>query len=453
LSYPPPITEFALLPPSAHKEQDAPPPEPSRASVTESQLGLPFRALLKLRALEALNYREFRLLWYGQVFTSMATWMDSIARGWLIYELTNSSFQLGLVRGVQAIPTLLLSPIAGSAADLYSRKTQILIAQIVDGLLYAWIAVMILTGKILPWHVYVTSLGLATVQAFQLPSRSAMISDSVPPSCLTNAMGLNAVVFNSARSAGPALAGILIALYGTAGSYSVQAVFFLLATIWTIMLRPQREMSAVRRVHAEHGESFGQSILEGWKFSLRNYEVRTGLLVVSLAMFLLIPFTTLLPVFARDILQVGAHGQGLLLTCMGVGALFSSVLVAFLGDRMPRGLVMIGGVGGYGILLAIFSFSSSFLLSMAVMFLIGLCHVTSHALIQIIIQSYSPSEFRGRTMAIFHMTQVILVMGAMFIGGLASLIGARWAAASMSLFATAAMTAIYLLMPGARRIR
>ena len=429
------------------RPDEAPPAKPGAARWN------PVEALLRLRALEALGYREFRLLWYGQVFTSMATWMDSIARGWLIYELTNSSFQLGLVRGVQAIPTLLLSPIAGSAADLYSRKTQILIAQVVDGLLYAWVALMILTGDIQPWHVYVTSLGLATVQAFQLPSRSAMVSDSVPPACLTNAMGLNAVVFNSARSAGPALAGILIAFYGTAGSYSVQASFFLLATVWTIMLRPKQQISSARRAHAEAGESFGQNILEGWKFSWRNYEVRVGLLVVSVAMFLLIPFTTLLPVFARDILQVGAHGQGILLTCMGVGALFSSVLVAFLGDRMPRGVVMIGGVALYGVLLAVFSFSSSFLLSMAVMFMIGLCHVTSHALIQIIIQSYSPSEFRGRTMAIFHMTQVILVMGAMFIGGLASWIGARWAATSMSLVGTTAMIAIFMLMPRARQIR
>jgi MFS family permease len=445
--------EFAQGSPSVKKERDDPPTDSPSEIVADKKLPRPLQALRNVRALEALHYREFRLLWYGQVFTSMATWMDSIARGWLIYELTNSSFQLGLVRGVQAIPTLLLSPIAGSAADLYSRKTQILIAQIVDGLLYAWVAVMIITGDIQPWHVYVTSLGLATVQAFQLPSRSAMVSDSVPPGCLTNAMGLNAVVFNSARSAGPALAGILIAFYGTAGSYSIQAIFFLLATVWTIMLRPKQEISSARRAHAEAGESFGQNILEGWKFSWRNYEVRVGLLVVSVAMFLLIPFTTLLPVFARDILQVGAHGQGILLTCMGVGALFSSVLVAFLGDRMPRGLVMIGGVGLYGILLVIFSFSSSFLLSMAMMFMIGLCHVTSHALIQIVIQSYSPSGFRGRTMAIFHMTQVILVMGAMCIGGLASLIGARWAAASMSLIATAAMTAIYLLMPGARRIK
>ena len=383
----------------------------------------------------------------------MATWMDSIARGWLIYELTNSSFQLGLVRGVQAIPTLLLSPIAGSAADLYSRKTQVLIAQVVDGLLYAWVAVMIFTGDILPWHVYATSLGLATVQAFQLPSRSSMVSDSVPASCLTNAMGLNAVVFNSARSAGPALAGVLIALYGTAGSYLVQAVFYLLATVWTIMLRPERRGAIAAQQSGGKAESFGRNILEGWKFSWRNYEVRVGLLVVSAAMFFLIPFTTLLPVFARDILQVGARGQGILLTCMGVGALFSSVLVAFLGDRMPRGVVMIGGVALYGILLVLFSLSSSFLVSMGLMFLIGLCHVTSHALIQIVVQSYSPSEFRGRTMAIFHMTQVILVIGAMFIGGLASLIGARWATISMSAVGTLAMAAIWMLMPPARRIR
>jgi len=442
-----------LSPPEVEKEKAELPSDQSGLGNRTISNWRPLQALLRLRALEALRYREFRLIWYGQVFTSMATWMDSIARGWLIYELTDSSFQLGLVRGVQAIPTLLLSPIAGSAADLYSRKTQILIAQIVDGLLYAWVAVMIISREIQPWHVYVTSLGLATVQAFQLPSRTAMVSDAVPPHCLTNAMGLNAVVFNSARSAGPALAGVLIALYGTAGSYSVQALFYLLATIWTIMLRGEARALRTESNCSPHRESFGHSVLEGWKFSWRNYEVRVGLLVVSAAMFLLIPFTTLLPVFARDILQVGARGQGILLTCMGIGALFSSLFVAFLGDRIPRGLFIIGGVALYGVLLAIFSASSSFVLSMGLMFMIGLCHVTSHALIQIVIQSYSPAEFRGRTMAIFHMTQVILVVGAMFIGSLASLIGARWATASMSVGGTLAMVAIYILMPRARQIQ
>lgn len=434
---------------------DAGQPEPSESADSAGCRpgSRSLQALLRLRALEALSHREFRLLWYGQVFTSMATWMDSIARGWLIYELTNSSFQLGLVRGVQAIPMLLLSPIAGSAADLYSRKTQILIAQIVDGLLYAWVAVMIIAGNIEPWHVYVTSVGLATVQSFQQPSRASMVSDAVPRECLTNAFGLNAVVFNMARSAGPALAGLLIAGFGTGGSYSVQAVFYLLATIWTIMLRPERRSSTAPDGRAHGGESFGQNIIEGWKFSWRSDEVRISLLVLSIAMLLLIPFTTLLPVFARDILQVGAKGQGLLLTSMGIGALFSSVLVAFFGDRMSRGIVMIGGVALYGILVVIFSTSSWFSLSIVLMFLIGLCHVTSHALIQTVIQSYSPPEFRGRTMAIFHMTQVILVIGAMLIGALASLVGARGAAASMSLTGTILMAVISIVMPRACKIR
>ena len=186
---------------------------------------------------------------------------------------------------------------------------------------------------------------------------------------------------------------------------------------------------------------------------MRKVEVRSGLLVVIIAALFMIPFSTLLPVFARDLLHVGAQGQGLLLTSMGIGALCSSLVIASIGDRMPRGLFIIGGIALYGVLLMIFAASSSFPLSMVLMFLIGLCHVTSHALIQIVVQSYSPSEFRGRTMAIFHMTQVILVVGAMFVGGLASLIGARWAAIWMSLTGTALMIAIYVLMPRARRIK
>ena len=411
------------------------------------------QALLNSRAVAALQHREFRLLWYGTIFTSMATWMDSIARGWLMYELTHSSFQLGLVRGVQAIPTLLLSPIAGSAADLYSRKTQIIVAQIIDVILYLWVATMIFTGHIEPWIIYVTSIGLATVQTFQQPSRASMVSDSVPPSYLTNALGLNAVVFNSARSAGPALAGILIAAFGTGASYSVQAIFYLLATVWTFMLRGEGRAASRAKSLAHGGASFSQNIVEGWKFSWRNDEVRISMLIVSISMFLLIPFTTLLPVYARDILHVGASGQGVLLTSMGIGALFSSVLVAWLGDRMPRGLFMLGGVALYGVLVVIFSASTWYSLSIVTMFFIGLCHVTSHALIQTVIQSYSPPEFRGRTMAIFHMTQVILVVGAMFIGALASLIGARWAATSMSLLGTGLMVAIYIAMPKARQIQ
>jgi MFS family permease len=407
--------------------------------------------LRQLRTLQALRHREFRLIWYGQIFTSMATWMDQVARGWLIYELTNSSFQLGLVRGVQAIPILLLSPLAGSAADRYSRKLQVIVAQVVDGVLYTAIALLIFTGNIEPWHVYVTAVGMSIVWTFQQPSRAAMVADAVPLAQLTNAVGLNSIVFNVARSAGPALAGFLIAIFDTGGSYAAQAVFYLLATIWTVQLRSsQRSFTGS---HSTHNESFAHSIVEGWKFSWQNEAVRASLLIVTAASLFIIPFMTLLPVFARDILGVGATGQGLLLSAMGVGALCSSVLIASIGDRLPRVSFMLGGVTLYGIIVVAFAASTWFKLSIVLMVIVGIVHVTSHALAQTVIQTYSPAEFRGRTMAMFHMTHVVLLGGGIVIGALSSFMGAQWAAASMSIIGALTVIGIYFGLPGARHIR
>ena len=383
----------------------------------------------------------------------MATWMDQVSRGWLIYELTNSSFQLGLVRGVQALPILLLSPIAGSTADRYSRKSQVMVALVADAFFYGLLAVLIFTGSVQPWHVYASAICMASVWTFQQPSRAAMVSDSVPPESLTNAIGLNAMMFNVARITGPALAGLIIAGWSSGGAYAVQALFYILAAIWNVKLRDDRHGSSSAHGHAEHDEGFFQSIVEGWKFSWQNVEVRTGLLVVIWASLFIIPFNTLLPVFARDLLGVGAKGQGMLLTSMGAGALASSVLIATFGDRMPRGRLMIGGVGVYGLLVAVFAMSTWFPLSMVLMAVMGLFHVASHALVQTVIQAYSPPEFRGRTMALFHQTHVILMAGGLIIGALASAIGAQWAAALMSIAGTLSMLALYLFSPQARHIR
>jgi len=419
---------------------------------SKETLSYPLELLVRLRAFEALRHREYRLLWYGQIFASMGTWMDQVTRGWLIYELTSSALQLGLVRGIQAIPFLLLSPIAGSTADRYSRKFQVVGAQFANGFLYAVTAVLIFTALIEPWHVYVTAFLMACVQVFLQPSRAAMISDTVPAKNLTNAIGLNAVVFNMARSTGPALSGLLISLLGIGFSYSVQAVFFFMATVWTMQMSSSRYDSPSDG-RENQKESFGQSIIEGWKFSWRKIEVRSGILVVIIAALFMIPFSTLLPVFARDLLHVGARGQGLLLTSMGVGALGSSLMIASIGDRMPRGLLMIGGVATYGVLVVIFSFSPWFSLSMVLMAIIGICHVSSHALVQTVIQTYSPPELRGRTIAIFHMTQVLLLLGGMLIGVLSALMGAPLAAATMSIVGTLCMMLLYLAAPGACAIK
>ena len=218
---PRPATESILssLPTDKRK-----PEAPLDDSSARSPGGKSSTTWLDLKLFEALGYREYRLLWWGHVFSSMATWMDQVTRGWLIYELTNSSFQLGMVRGVQALPILLLSPIAGSTADRYSRKSQVMAAQVVDLVLYGFLALAIFSGRIESWHVYLTAVFMAAVQTFQQPSRASMVSDSVPPDSLTNAIGLNAMMFNGARIAGPALAGAIIAAWSTGGAYAIQAV-------------------------------------------------------------------------------------------------------------------------------------------------------------------------------------------------------------------------------------
>ena len=441
--------ETTLISPISGKEE---PRTQARdaADATQSKRS-PFSALLRLPALQAMNHRDFRLLWFGHVFSSMAFWMDQVTRGWLIYELTDSTVQLGLVRGVQALPILLLSPIAGSTADRYSRKMQILVAQIIDGAMLAALALLILAGLIQPWHVYATAFGMAVVQTFQQPARAAIIADVVPSNNLTNAIGLNSIIFNVARSTGPALAGVLIATWGTGGTYGIQAIFFLLATYWTLRLHQTERHAASSHRHA--GVSFGRSIIEGWKFSWRNETVRAALLITMLASLFIVPFTTLLPVFARDILAVGASGQGLLLTAMGVGALGSAVIIASFGDRMPRGIFMLGGVTLYGLGVVVFAASPWFNLSMALMVIVGFANVCSHALVQTVLQTYAPPEFRGRTIALFHMGQVVMTVGSMLIGALAALWGTQWAVASMGAAGALAMLAIQIILPRTRHIR
>jgi MFS family permease len=383
----------------------------------------------------------------------MAMWMDQVVRGWLMYELTSSPVQLGLVYGIQAIPILVLAPVAGSVADRYPRKQQMAIAQMLAAVTYAGVAVLILTGHILPWHVYATAVAMAIVQTFQQPARAAMIADAVPPGQLTNAIGLTSIMFNVARSTGPALAGLLIATRGMASCYAVQTGLYLMAIVWTWRLRPDSGSATSLRGRAGSGASFGRSIVEGWIFSWRTEEVRAGLLVTMCASLFIMPFTTLLPVFARDLLGVGASGQGSLLTAMGLGALCSAVLIASYGNRLPRGLLMLGGVTVYGLSVVAFAASPSFRLSLGLMMLVGLAHVSSYALVQTVIQTYSPSAFRGRTMALFHMTEVVFTLGSLLAGTLAAFAGARWAAAAMGAAGALLTVAIGAALPRARRIR
>ena len=414
-------------------------------------MGSFFSAIQDHRAFKALHYREFRLVSYSQLFGNLGTWMDELSRGWLIYQLTDSVFQLGLARGIQFIPLLLFAPFAGSAADRYSRKTLLLVSQTANGFIFAALAVLILTGLVEPWHVYVAAVLAGTMQVIQAPARTSLVSDTVPPEYLVNAVGVTALIFNGARLVGPALAGAIIAYSGTGGAFAVQAAFLFIATAWVMKLRPL--LRSVESDERARRESYVQSIIKGWKFAWHNEPVRAGILCTTIVSMLIFPFATLLPVFARDLLGVGASGQGLLLAAMGVGALISAGMITWAGHRLERGRVMLDSSLIYGLVIVIFAVSPWYSLSLAVMVVAGVCHVHANALVNTVVQSYSTAEYRGRTLALYNMSQMLNTAGSMLIGVLAVALGPRGAVAAMGIAGALAIVLLSWLMPRARRIK
>src|SRR5712692_8371665 len=198
----------------------------------------------------SLHLRDYRLLWLGQLSTSMGQWMDQVTRGWLMYQITGSALQLGLATALRGLPLLVFGVLAGAVADRSNRKAQLILAQLTNALFNVLLATLVLLHRVQPWHVYVTGLLVGTVQAFQQPARQTLISDIVGARQLMNALALNAMALNVSRAVGPALAGLLIAFIGAHGSYYTQAAMFMLATLWTVqMVVPARspEAAAARR--------------------------------------------------------------------------------------------------------------------------------------------------------------------------------------------------------------
>jgi hypothetical protein len=279
-----------------------------------------------------------------------------------------------------------------------------------------------------------------------------MVPESVDSSRLTNAVGLNSIAFNMSRSAGPAVAGILIALVGAGGSYLVQALMTALTALWAWQLRLPN-LPPGRDGATKPTRSFARSTWEGWGYIVAHPIIRIAMLTSAMARFLGMAFTTLLPVFARDVLEVGAAGQGLLLTSQGIGALGSAFLIASLGDTLPKGKLMLAGVAAYGVLELLFSQSQWFAVSLGLMFLIGICHVSANALVQSIVQANAAAEMRGRVMGVWQQLEVCFIAGGLMAGAAAAIWGAPVTVAVMGATCALGALAIYLLVAQVRTIR
>jgi MFS family permease len=406
--------------------------------------------LSRIHTFDSLNIRDFRLLWLGQLDTSLGQWMDNISRGYLIYQITNSPLQLGLAVATRGIPLLLFGIVAGALADRSGRKTQLIVAQVTNTFLNVILATLVLTNRVHPWHVYVTGFLAGSVQAFQNPARQTLVSDFVGPRYLINALALNSMAVNASRAIGPALAGLLIATIGVHGSYYFQAFMFLVATIWTIQMRIPEYRSASARVAKE---SLFHSIKAGLAYVSINSNIRTQLILALGPLTLGMPFTNMMPIFAKDVLHGGAQLQGFLLSAFGVGSLLGALVVASIPRHDAHALPAV--IGALVFSLTVFFFGSSHWvwLSLACTFVSGIFMTTYQTQNQALLQLSAPRHIRGRVMSIYLISRATVPIGTLFAGALAHQVGGPAAVRMMSLSALGVVLLVIATQPGFVRIK
>ena len=399
------------------------------------------------RTFDSLTIRDYRLLWLGQVSTSMGQWMDQVTRGWLIYSITGSAAQLGLATAMRGLPLLFFGVIAGALADRSGRKIQLVVAQVTNAVLNAVLATLVLTGYVQPWHVYLSAFLAGTVQAFQQPARQTLVSDIVGPEKLMNALALNSAALNASRALGPAAAGAFIAITGVEGSYYLQALMYAIATIWTFQMRvPERHLAGRVR------EPFLTSIREGFAYVSKEPSIRTQMLIALGPLTFAMSYTALMPVIARDVLGGDASTQGLLLSCIGVGALAGALTVASMKRSYAYGLPVVLGCGAFSVGVFAFSWSHWLWLSCVLGFLVGTFNVTYQTQNQTLLQLSAPARLRGRVMSIYLLNRGSVPFGALLAGILAERFGGQNAMHIMSLTALAILVLVVALQPGILRL-
>lgn len=363
---------------------------------------------LKLpRTFRALRHRNFRLYWFGQAFSLTGTWMQTVAQGWLVYSLTNSPFALGLVGFAASLPILLFSLFGGVVADRFPKRDLLLMTQMAAMLQALILATLTVTGLIQVWQIVVLALLLGTVHAFDTPARQAFVIELVGKEDLMNAIALNSSVFNATRIIGPAMAGVLIAVIGEAGAFYINAASFLATIAGLLLMR-------LKPVNHSNSETVWKNLVEGLRYIKQTPMVRTLLSVIGVSSLFGMSSIALLPVFARDILQVGPTGLGFLTAAIGAGALTGALSLASLGTFPRKGLLLSIGNLLFPAMLIGLALSRSFGLSLLFLMGGGWGLITQNALTNTLLQTSVPDHLRGRVMSVY----ALMFLGLMPIGNL-----------------------------------
>ncbi|OGF53701.1 MAG: hypothetical protein A2Z21_01325 [Candidatus Fraserbacteria bacterium RBG_16_55_9] len=344
----------------------------------------------------ALRHRNFRLFWWGQLISVSGSWMQLAAQGWLVYRLTGSAFYLGLVGFARYVPVLLFSLFGGVIADRFPKRNLVILTQCIALIQAFLLAILTSTGTVQIWHIIVLSSLLGLVNAFDTPARQSFIVEMVGKEDLMNAIALNSSVFNASRIVGPVVAGVLVPTLGEASCFFLNGVSFL--AVLVSLLRMDADSLSPAPSEAANG-SVWRKLREGLDYARSDAAILTLLALVSISSVFALPYSTLMPAFARDVLGLGATGYGAMLAAVGLGALSGALVLASWGSRFPKGRLFTIGNLLFPLGLIAFSFSRSFVLSELLLILVGLGFILQNAMANTLLQTTAKEGFRGRVMS------------------------------------------------------
>jgi MFS family permease len=366
----------------------------------------------------AFQHRNYQLWFVGQGISLIGTWMQTMAQQVLVYRLTGSATSLGIISFIGLVPLIPLSLWGGSITDRFPKRTIILITQSVMLVQAFLLAVLSWSGAVQVWHVYIMAFILGAATAVDLPARQAFTVDMVEgKEDLTSAIGLNSAMFNSARAIGPALAGVIVATTGEGNAFFINGLSFIAVIISLLMMR-----GLPKPISQTKAESPIQHITGGVRFIIQRQTILILISLIAVSAFLSMPYNTLLPVFASDVLKRSALPTvvafcssvrftegcqapealplGMLYSMLGIGAVIGALVVASLPNNARRGQLLTMGNLAFPLFLLLFAFSSQFSISLFLMLFIGFSFVWQNALANTLLQFVTPDELRGRVMGV-----------------------------------------------------
>jgi MFS family permease len=345
-------------------------------------------------AFPAFGSRNYRIYFSGQLVSLIGTWLQVVAQGWLVLQLTNSVFQVGLITALSSLPSLFFALPGGVIVDRFSKRKILFCTQAAAMLLAFILGLLSIFNLIVVWEIGIIAFLLGTVNAIDAPARQAFVSELVDKDQLPSAIALNSAIFNTARVIGPSVAGLLIALIGTGGAFIINGCSYVAVLAALLSLR-MPEAPPKQKI-----DTF-TAVKEGLYYSFTHPVIRTLIVFTGVSSVFGWSYTTVMPVIAQHKFHLGAAGLGYLYAASGLGSLLATFLIAAFSKKVSPLLFIFGGNALFAISIVLFSYTSDLHFALPLLFCSGLGLLSQFAMMNTMIQRIVKNEFRGRVMSIY----------------------------------------------------